>query len=80
VLYRDLLFRHRARPKRVTSPVLVLGAGLDGFFTPREVAATARAHRTEPVMFPGMGHNMMLERGWEAVADRIERWVGASLR
>jgi pimeloyl-ACP methyl ester carboxylesterase len=80
VLYRDLLFRHLAEPKRVTAPVLVLGAELDGFFTPREVAATARAYRTEPVMFAGMGHNMMLERGWEAVADRIDRWLGERLR
>jgi pimeloyl-ACP methyl ester carboxylesterase len=79
VLYRDLLYRHLARPSRVTTPVLVLGAELDGFFSPREVAATARAYRTDPVMFPGMGHNMMLERGWEAVADRIDRWVRASL-
>lgn len=80
VLYRDLLYRHPARPKRVTAPVLVLGAELDGFFTPREVAATARAYRTTPVMFPGMGHNMMLELGWEAVADSIDRWLATSLR
>ena len=80
VLYRDLLYRHLARPKRVTAPVLVLGAELDGFFTPREVAATARAYRTEPVMFAGMGHNMMLEHGWEAVADRIDEWLTRTLR
>lgn len=79
VLYRDLLYRRLARPKRVTTRMLVLGAELDGFFTPREVAATARAYRTEPVMFPAMGHNMMLEQGWEAVADRIDRWLGETL-
>jgi pimeloyl-ACP methyl ester carboxylesterase len=80
VLYRDLLYRHLARPRRVTTRMLVLGAELDGFFTAREVAATARAYRTEPVMFPGMGHNMMLEHGWEVVADRIDGWLGANLR
>ncbi|WP_445166931.1 alpha/beta hydrolase [Mycolicibacterium sp. Dal123E01] len=80
VLYRDLLYRHLARPKRVTTRMLVLGAELDGFFTPREVAATARAYRTEPVMFPGMGHNMMLEHGWESVADHIDSWLTARLR
>ncbi|GAY16485.1 alpha/beta hydrolase [Mycobacterium sp. shizuoka-1] len=79
VLYRDLLYRHLARPKQVTTEVLVLGAELDGFFTPREVAATARAYRTEPVMFPAMGHNMMLERGWYEVADHIDRWLRATL-
>ncbi|MCV7345418.1 alpha/beta hydrolase [Mycolicibacterium rhodesiae] len=80
VLYRDLLYRRLARPKHVSAPVLVLGAELDGFFTPKEVAATARAYRTEPVMFPGMGHNMMLEHGWESVADRIDRWLTATVR
>jgi len=80
VLYRDLLFRHLARPKQVTTRMLVLGAELDGFFTPREVAATARAYRTEPVMFPGMGHNMMLERGWDGVAHHIDSWLTANLR
>lgn len=79
VLYRDLLYRHLARPKRVTTPVLVLGAELDGFFTPREVAATARAYCTEPVMFAGMGHNMMLERGWEAVAAHIDQWLAGTV-
>jgi pimeloyl-ACP methyl ester carboxylesterase len=57
----------------------VLGAELDGFFTPREVAATARAYRTEPVMFAGMGHNMMLERGWEAVAAHIDQWLAGTV-
>ena len=79
VLYRDLLYRHLARPKQVATEVLVLGAELDGFFTPREVAATARAYRTEPVMFPAMGHNMMLEHGWDAVAAHIDQWLRARL-
>lgn len=63
------------RPERVTAPVLVLGALEDGAVTPDEVRATARAYRTEPVFFDGMGHNVMLEPGWEAVADRIGSWL-----
>ena len=43
--------------------------------SPREVHATARAYRTEAELFP-MGHNMMLEPGWPAVAARIESWLG----
>jgi hypothetical protein len=57
--------------------VLVLGAELDGFFDRRVVAATARAYRTEAEFFPAMGHNMMLEAGWESVADRIDSWLRA---
>ena len=37
----------------------------------------ARAYCTEAVFFPNMGHNMMLEPGWAAVAERIHRWLGA---
>lgn len=68
------------RPRRVRAPVLVLGAELDNIFKRREILATARAYRTEAEFFPGMGHNMMLERGWEAVADRVDGWVRETVR
>jgi pimeloyl-ACP methyl ester carboxylesterase len=77
VLYRDLTFGDLARPKDVRAPVLVLGAELDGFFNRQEVLATARAYRTAAEFFPAMGHNMMLEDGWAAVADRIDTWLTA---
>ena len=63
------------RPDRVRAPVLVLGALEDGAVTREEVTATARAYRTEPVFFPGMGHNLMLEPDWETVAHRIDDWL-----
>jgi len=56
--------------------VAVLGAELDGFFTPGEIQGTTRAYRTEAELFPRMGHNMMLEPGWRAVAERIDAWLG----
>jgi pimeloyl-ACP methyl ester carboxylesterase len=77
VLYRDAVYADLATPRRVTTPVLVLGAAGDGFFSPRQIRATARAYRTEAHMVPGMGHNMMLEPGWPAVADRIDTWLSA---
>lgn len=63
------------KPERVTAPLLVMGALEDGAVTPEEVRATARAYRTEPVFFPGMGHNLMLEPDWETVAHRIDDWL-----
>lgn len=65
------------RPKRVSTPMLVIGAGQDTIFLPAQVAETARAYGTEPVMFPDMAHDMMLEPGWEAVADHIMAWLEA---
>lgn len=73
---RDQMMLDLPRPKRVTTPLLVLGAEYDGTFTPQEVHATARAYRTEAEIFPDMGHDMMLEPGWPAVAERIHGWLG----
>lgn len=64
------------RPKRVRAPLLVLGAGHDGAVTAAEVRATARAYGTEPEFFSDLGHNMMLEPGWQVVAERIHAWLG----
>jgi alpha-beta hydrolase superfamily lysophospholipase len=69
----DPMFR-RVRTKRVTTPMLVLGAEHDGFVSNADVRATARAYRTEPEFFD-MGHNMMLEPGWADVAKRIHAWL-----
>jgi pimeloyl-ACP methyl ester carboxylesterase len=63
------------RPNRVRTPLLVLGAEDDGAHTRKEVLATARAYGTEAEFFPNMGHNMMLEPGWAAVAERIDSWL-----
>jgi pimeloyl-ACP methyl ester carboxylesterase len=68
--------RNLPRPERVTATMLVLGALDDGAVTEKEVHATARAYRTEAEFFPNMGHNMMLEPGWAAVAERIDDWLG----
>jgi len=65
----------RPHPARVTTPMLVLGGELDQVFSVDEVQATARAYRTEAEIFPGMGHDLMLDQGWPAVADRIAAWV-----
>jgi pimeloyl-ACP methyl ester carboxylesterase len=72
----DCLLLRLPRPKRVTAPMLVLGADEDGAHTRNEILATARAYGTKAEFFPDMGHNMMLEPGWVAVADRIDSWLG----
>lgn len=67
--------RDLPRPELVTTDMLVLGALDDGAVTPVEVRATGKAYRTEAHLFSGMGHNMMLEPGWEAVATRMDDWL-----
>jgi pimeloyl-ACP methyl ester carboxylesterase len=55
--------------------MLVLGGEDDGTLTNDEVHATARAYGTQATLFPRMGHNMMLEPGWQDVAEVICEWL-----
>ena len=59
----------------MTTPTLFLKAPTSGGSPPGE--GNARAYHTEAEFFPYMGHNMMLEPGWQAVAERIDSWLGA---
>ena len=63
------------RIDRISTPLLVLGAEDDGMVSKNEVRSTARAYGTGAVLFPRMGHNMMVEPGWRDVAGRIREWL-----
>lgn len=71
----DTTMLSRPKPERVTAPLLVLGAERDACFSQDEIRETARAYGTEAEFFPDMAHNMMLEPGWAAVAERIDSWL-----
>ena len=73
-LYNDMSFR-RVRPERVTTPLLVLEAE-EVSWGPKMALDIAGAYSVDAEFFPKMGHNMMLEPGWQAVADRIDSWLG----
>lgn len=73
---KQMLSKNRVRPDVVSTSLLVLGAVENGAFNRTEVIATAGAYQTHAQFFPHMGHNMMLEPGWQAVADRIVGWLG----
>lgn len=73
--YLDLLGLDPCRPRRGAVPMLVLGAGADALFPRRETEAVAAAHGADLEFVSGMAHAMMLEPGWQAVADRIADWA-----
>lgn len=76
--FLDMIVFSLPRPARVLRnpvPMLLLGAAGDGIFTPAEIRRTARAYRSEAEMFAGMGHDMMLDSGWQGVADRTLAWL-----
>ena len=65
------------RPRRIHTPLLVLGAEDDRVFSVSEQQKTARAYKTEAIIYPDMAHDMMLEQGWKRVADQILSWLGS---
>jgi pimeloyl-ACP methyl ester carboxylesterase len=73
--FLDLLGLNLAHPKRVKTPLLVLGAEKDTVIAPRDVHATARAYGVKAEIFPNMAHDMMLEAGWKSVTERILNWL-----
>lgn len=74
--YLEMVLLGLSPPGPITdTPLLVLGAANDAAISPAEIEATARWHGTRAELFPDMAHDMMLESGWQAVADRILAWI-----
>ncbi len=65
---------HRAGPDEIT----VLGGERDAIFTPPQVAQTGARYGVEPIIVPRLPHMLMLEPGWEAVAEIIHGQLAAS--
>jgi len=65
---------HRVRPRPIRAPMLVVGAQHDTFLSHADVRATARVFHTTATFFPA-AHDLMLEDGWQNVADHILRWL-----
>ena len=55
--------------------MLILGAENDTIFYVNELVETAEAYGRQPEIFDEMAHDMMLEKNWQQVADRIIAWL-----
>lgn len=76
--FLDMLALDLVDTKRVHRvPLLVLGAEHDAIVTPRETRSIATTYGTDAEIFPNLAHDMMLEPGWQAVAERVQRWLTA---
>jgi pimeloyl-ACP methyl ester carboxylesterase len=70
------LVTHRAVPRSVgTPPVLVAGSPDDRVVPRRSLERTAARYGGAPLLFPGMGHDLMLDAGWQEPIDAILDWL-----
>jgi alpha-beta hydrolase superfamily lysophospholipase len=61
---------------RPTMPMLAMGAGQrDSIAPPEKLRATAAAYGADVIIFPAMGHDLMLDAGYEQVADALVQWI-----
>jgi alpha-beta hydrolase superfamily lysophospholipase len=56
-------------------PTLVLGGELDRALLKEDVEKVAAYHGTSSEIRPGMGHDLMIDVGCDAVAKRIRDWI-----
>ena len=64
-------------PRKVTCPMLVLAAADDRFIPKRIVERVAKRYHVPVVTMVGRGHMLVVEPGWEDVADTVARWIEA---
>jgi pimeloyl-ACP methyl ester carboxylesterase len=69
--YLDMLFLDLPRPKKIKTPMLVIGGGNDFIFGKKDVLATAKAYNTEGVIFEEVAHNLFMEDKWQDSANLI---------
>ena len=60
------------------APVLVVGSPDDRIVPRRSLEKTARRYGGAPLLFPGMGHDLMLEARWQEPIDAILDWLDKS--
>ena len=74
--FLDMLALDLVKTKHVNRiPMLVLGAEHDAIVTQREIRRTAAVYGAEVEIFRDMAHDVMLEPGWQVVAERMDGWL-----
>lgn len=60
-------------------PVLVVGSPDDRVVPRRSLERAARRYGVAPLLFPGMGHDVMLDARWSEPIDAILDWLDKTL-
>ncbi|WP_433534952.1 alpha/beta hydrolase [Micromonospora sp. CA-249363] len=70
-----LLGEPQAEPAVGEPPVLVLGSPDDRVVPASTLTRVARRYGSAPLLFPGMGHDLMLDARWAEPIDAILDWL-----
>jgi pimeloyl-ACP methyl ester carboxylesterase len=77
---RRELISHGEAPRPVGHPpVLVVGSPDDRVVPRASLDRTAARYGGAPLLFPGMGHDLMLDTGWPEPIDAILDWLTKEL-
>lgn len=72
--FMDILLFDKPDPRRIATPMLVIGGEQDSSIPPAINRALAAAYHTQLETFP-VAHDMMLEKNWQLVARHIVAWL-----
>jgi pimeloyl-ACP methyl ester carboxylesterase len=74
----QLLAGRQPEPPVGDPPVLVVGSPDDRIVSDSALREVARRYGGAPLLFPGMGHDMMLDTRWREPVDAILDWLEKS--
>ncbi|MGB8505614.1 alpha/beta hydrolase, partial [Mycobacterium sp.] len=74
--FLDMVAFDLVKSERVNRvPMLLLWGENDNIVSQRQMRRTAAIYDIQAEFFPDMGHGMILETGWQAVAERMLGWL-----
>ncbi|GGL96903.1 alpha/beta hydrolase [Micromonospora yangpuensis] len=71
----QLLAHRESEPAVGDPPTLVLGSPDDRVVPPAALNRAAQRYGAAPLLFPGMGHDLMLDTRWQEPIDAILDWL-----
>jgi len=78
-VYRQVLTARPAAEPVGSPPALVVGSPDDRVVPRKVLDRTAGKYGSAPLLFPGMGHDLMLETAWQEPLDAILDWLTKEL-